>query len=184
MGQFLQIVLDFLKEYLVIWQVVYAGQLGCRWTLGKHIKNLKPGFYFYCPVIQHIETTASCYQEVDTIIQSFTVKDGKSVHLSANVGYTLYNAAKWYTEVYNFDSTIERAIRRHLFTMLHAHDYEEIRVSIPDLAQNLRDAIHAQATDWGVKIHIVSLTDFVSAPTYRVLNEVPNSITSLQQTGG
>lgn len=171
MGQFLQIILDFLREYLVIWRVVYAGQLGCRWTLGKHTKNLKPGFYFFCPVLQHIETTASCYQEVDTLLQTFTTKDGKSVSMSANVGFTLYNAAKWYTEVWNFDSTCERAIRGHLFLMLHALDYDEIRTSIPALADTLRDRIHEQATEWGVRIKQVRLTDFVLAPTYRVLNE-------------
>lgn len=174
MGQFLQIILDFLKEYLVIWRVVYKGTMGCRWTLGKYTKNLKPGFYFFLPVFQHIETTPSCYQEVDTLVQTFTTKDGKSVSLSANVGYTIYNAAKWYTEVYNFDSTAERAIRGHLFIMLHALDYDEIRESLPALSELLRDAIHDEATEWGVRIKKVRLTDFVSAPTYRVLNEVPN----------
>jgi regulator of protease activity HflC (stomatin/prohibitin superfamily) len=174
MGQFLQIILDFVREYLVIWRVVYKGNMGCRWTLGKYTKNLKPGFYFFLPIVQHIEFTPSCYQEVDTLIQTFSTRDGKSVSISANVGYTIYNAAKWYTEVYNFDSTIERAIRKHLFRLLHALDYEDIRASIPALSVVLRDAIHAQATDWGVRIHEVGLTDFVSAPTFRLLNEVPN----------
>jgi regulator of protease activity HflC (stomatin/prohibitin superfamily) len=174
MGQFLQIILDFLREYLVVWRVVYKGQRGCRWTLGRYVKDLKPGFYFFIPILQNIETTASCYQEVDTLIQTFSTADNRSVSISANVGYTLYNAAKWFTEVYNFDSTIERAIRGHLFVMLHALEYDDIRTSLPALSALLRDAIHEQATEWGVRIKQVRLTDFVSAPTYRVLNEVPN----------
>jgi regulator of protease activity HflC (stomatin/prohibitin superfamily) len=175
MGQFLQIIIDFLREYLVIWRVVYRGNMGCRWTLGKYTKNLRPGFYFFVPIFQHIEATPSCYQEVDTIIQTFTTADGKSVSLSANVGYTIYNAAKWFTEVYNFDSTIERAIRGHLFEKLHALSYDDIRKSIPALSGELRDAIHDEATEWGVRIRKVRLTDFVSSPTYRLLNEAPQT---------
>jgi regulator of protease activity HflC (stomatin/prohibitin superfamily) len=174
MGQFLQIILNFMREYLVVWRVVYKGQLGIRWTMGKWVKNLKPGFYFFLPIFQRIETTWACYQEVDTLTQTFSTKDGKAVSLSANVGYTIYNAAKYHTEVYNFDATIERAIRGHLFEILHSLDYEEIRTSIPALAGLLRDAVHQQATAWGVRIHQVRLTDFVSAPTYRLLNEVPS----------
>ncbi len=175
MGQFLQIILDFLKAYLVVWRVVYAGSMGCRWTMGKHTKNLKPGFYFFCPIFQQIDVTASCYQEADSIIQTFSTEDGKTISLSANVGYTVYNAAKWFTEVHNFDRTIERSIRRHLFRRLYSLEYAEIRRTIPSLAEELQKAIHAQATGWGVRIHEVGLTDFVSAPTYRILNEVSNT---------
>ena len=171
MGQAVQIIVDIIKEYLIPWKVVYSGQLGVRWTLGKHVRNLKPGFYFFAPVLQHIETTASCYQEVDCLVQTFTTPDGKSLSFSANVGYTIYNAAKYFTEVYNFDSTIERSIRGHIFEMLHALPYEEIRNSIPALREVLRDKIHEKATDWGVRIHQVQFTDFVFAPTYRLINE-------------
>lgn len=176
MGQFLQIIFDFLRNYFVIWRVVYAGQRGIRWTLGKWTKDLAPGFYFFCPVVQHIEVTWACYQEVDTMMQSFTTKDGVSVSVSANVGYSVYNAAKYYTEVYNFDSTIERMIRGHIFEVLHALTYDEIRDSLPALADLLRERIHQQATKWGVRIHRVRLTDFAKSPVYRLLNEVPNFI--------
>lgn len=174
MGQFLQILLNLIRDYLVIWRVVYQGQLGIRWTLGKHTKNLKPGFYFFCPIIQRIETSWACYQEVDTITQSFTTKDGMCVTISANVGYVIYNAAKYHTEVFNFESTIERKIRKVLFKVLHVLDYNEIRTSLPALAEVLRDEIHGASTNWGVRIVEVGMTDFVLAPAYRVLNEVPN----------
>ena len=171
MGQAVQIIVDIIKEYLIPWKVIYRGQLGVRWTFGKNIENLKPGFYFFMPVIQHIETTASCYQEVDCLIQTFTTSDDKSITLSANVGYTLYNAAKYFTEVYNFDSSAERRIRGHIFEMLYGLTYDEIRSSIPALRETLREKIHEKATEWGVRIHQVQFTDFVAAPTYRLLNE-------------
>lgn len=174
MGEFLRIIVDLVKEYFIPWHVIYQGRMGVRWTRGKHVRNLKPGFWFFCPVIQHIEDTGSCYQEVDCLLQTFTTSDDKSISLSANVGFEIYNAAKYHTEVYNFDSTIERAIRGHVFQILHALSYAEIRAAIPALSEDLRDKIHAQATDWGVRIKQVRLTDFVSAPTYRILNEAPN----------
>lgn len=174
MGQFLQILIDLVREYLIFWRTVYAGQRAVRWTLGRLTRDLKPGFYFFCPIIQHIETTWACYQEVDTLMQTFTTADGISVSLSANVGYEVYNAAKYHTKVYNFDTTIERMIRGEIFIGLHALTYDEIRGSLPALAEVLRDRIHAQATDWGVRVKQVRLTDFAKAPVYRVLNEVPN----------
>ncbi len=178
MGQFLQIIVNLIREYAVPWRAVYAGQRGIRWTFGKWTRDLAPGFWFYAPIIQHIETTWACYQEVDTALQTFTTRDNISVSLSANVGYTVYNAATYYTKVYNFDQTIERAIRGHLFEILHALEYEEIRTSLPALSQVLRDKIHAQATTWGVRIHHVRMTDFVRTRAYRILNEVPNFVIS------
>ena len=176
MGQFLQIILNFLREYAVPWVTVYEGQLGIRWTLGRWVKNLRPGFHFYCPIIQHIETTWACYQEVDTLVQTFTTADGVSVAVSANVGYEVYNAAKYYTRVYNFDSTIERAIRVHLFNVLHALEYEQIRDSLSEICEAVKGALHEQATNWGVRIKRVGMTDFVKVRTFRVMNEVPNFV--------
>ncbi len=179
MGEFLRIIIEWVTNYLIIWRVVWLGEMGCRWTKrGQNVANLKPGFYWFCPIIQKIETTPSCYQEVDTILQTFTTPDGKGVTLSANVGYTIYNAAKFFTEVHDFDDTIERAIRGHNFEMLYALDYADIRAALPTLTQDLRERIHEQSTKWGVRIHQVRLTDFVSAPTYRVLNEAPKFILS------
>lgn len=176
MGQFLQILLDLARDYLIIWRVVYAGQIGCRWTLGCYTKNLRPGFYFFCPIIQNIESTAACHQEVDTLLQTITTRDGKSVSVSANVGFDIYNGAKYYTKVWNFDASIERMIRGHIFGPLFALTYDEIRESVPALAEVLRDQIHAQATEWGVRIKYVRFTDFVSAPTYRILNEANSMV--------
>lgn len=176
MGDFLRVIFQFITDYFIVWRVIYAGQLGCRWTLGEHTKNLKPGFYFFCPIIQNIEEVWACYQEVDTVMQTLTTPDGKTVTLSANVGYTIYNAAKYHTEVHDFDDTVERAIRGHTFELLYGLNYADIRETLPALAQDLRGKIHEQSTTWGVRIHQVRLTDFVNAPTYRLLNEAPNFV--------
>jgi regulator of protease activity HflC (stomatin/prohibitin superfamily) len=180
MGQFLQILLDLAREYVIFWRVVYKGQLGIRWTLGKHVKNLKPGFYFFMPIFQHIETTWACYQEVDTITQTFTTPDEKSVSISANVGYIILDAAKYHTEVYNFDSTVERKIRKVIFATLHGMEYTEIRSRLPALSKEIERTLDEAAQGWGVRIIEAGLTDFVSAPAYRILNEVSNILFTSQ----
>lgn len=174
MGEFLRILIDLSRDYLVPWTTVYAGQQGIRYTFGRWVKKLEPGFHLYVPVIQRIENTWVVYQEVDTLMQTFTTKDGHAVVVSANVGYRVRDAAKLHTQVYNFDGTVERAIRVHIFRVLHILTYEEARSGLSELEKEIRRALNEQTREWGVKIVRVGITDFVKARAYRVVNEVPS----------
>lgn len=170
-------VVDLVKEYFIPFTIIYEGTRGVRWWKGQvQLNDLGPGFYFYVPYLHRIEATASCYQEVDTLVQQFTTKDGKTVSLSANVGYEVWNAALWWTRVYHFDTTVERKIRKILFQCLQALTYDEIRDSLPALTEIIHERLQRKVYSWGVRIVEVEFTDFADTMVIRLLNETNTTV--------
>jgi regulator of protease activity HflC (stomatin/prohibitin superfamily) len=167
MGDFLLKAFEFLREFWPF-QTIDADEQGVRFTLGKHVKLLQPGLHMYFPWLQKIEAWPVTYQEVDCLLQSIETIDGVSVSLSANVGYTVYNAAKMRLNVHNFDLSLERAARVHLFATITNTPFKEIKETLDDVAEECRKALHKQTSEWGVRIKRVGLTDFVTASAYRL----------------
>lgn len=177
MSTFLMWLVNLIREYFIPFTIVYEGTRGVRWWLGKvQRRDLKPGFYWYVPYLHRIETTASCYQETDTMVQQFTTRDGVTVSLSANVGYEVWNAALWWTRVFNFDTTVERKIRKILFQCLQALTYEEIRDSLPALTEVIHESLQQKVHSWGVRIVEVEFTDFALTTVVRLLNETSTTV--------
>jgi regulator of protease activity HflC (stomatin/prohibitin superfamily) len=177
MSNFLMWLVQLLREYLIPFTIVHEGTRGVRWWLGKvNLRDLKPGFYWYVPYLHRIEVTASCYQEVDTLVQYLTFKCGTTVSLSANVGYEVWNAALWWTRVYNFDTTVERKIRKILFRCTRVMTYEEFVESVDAITAVTHDEIQKDVHRWGVRVVEVGFTDFAQTVVLRVLNEVGSTI--------
>jgi len=177
MGQFLMWVVQQFREYLFPVVIIYESTRGVKWWKGKvQLRDLDPGLYFYVPYLHKIIPVTSCYQEVDTMIQQFTTTDGVTLSLSANIGYEVWNAALWYTRVHNFDTTVERAIRKIIFAAIYKLTYEEVRDSLPALVETIHEAIQQKVHRWGVRIIEVQFTDFAKTRVIRLLNEPGNVV--------
>lgn len=177
MGNFLMWLVQLLWEYLFPVKTIPTGKRGARWWFGKICKkDLAPGVYMYVPYFHRIEDCWACYQEVDTLTQHLTTKDGVSVTFSANVGFTVFDAALWWTKIYNFDTTVERKIRKVLFTALLYLDYEDVRATLPVLVGLIHKQLQEHVSQWGVNIVEVGFTDFAKTKVYRLINEPGNFI--------
>ena len=171
MGEFLRIIIELIQAYLVPWTTVYADEQGVRFTLGKWWKTKGPGFHIYVPVLQKYDVYTVTYQEIDCLTQSLATSDGKRIIISCNVGYVVNDAGKMATRVENFDGTLERAARVHLFSVVQALNYESLRGTIDAVQKDVRKALNEQTREWGVKVRRVGITDLQEVRPIRLHND-------------
>lgn len=175
MGDFLKLVFEQLREYFIPFVVINSDEQGIRWTLGRprlllHGQGLfKTGLFVYCPLLQRVEKEIVTYQEIDCLLQTLDTSDRQPISLSCNVGYIIRNYMKWRTSVQDFDNSLERATRVHLFQVITNATLLETRQSLRLLEDQARKALQRQATDWGVRIVRVGLTDMTNALPLRLL---------------
>ena len=166
MGQLLQIVLDNLFKLWPV-RIIDCDCQGVRFTLGNPGELLQPGWYLHCPGLQKIEEWSVEYQELDCATQSVETSDGVAVTFSANVGYTIEDAAAMRTKVQNFDGTLERSLRGCLAKAVARMEYGELSEKREKIARWTLRTLRRESAEWGVTIKRVRWTDFTRSEQQR-----------------
>ena len=142
--------------------------MGIRYTLGKHVKKLEPGWYMYWPLIQDMGYMEVVTQVVDLRTQSCKTLDGKDVVVSGALQYRITNIEHALLNVQDLDkSLITLALGIilefvNVKTLEECHNIEELK---GDITKGLRD----KARGWGVKIENVYITDIGNSRNIRLL---------------
>lgn len=173
MAEVLRLIFTFLSEDVLPWTFVYPDEQAVRYTRGKKAKLLMPGIRWHLPGYQKMEKYIVSYQEVDCQVQYAETADGKTISFSANVGFVVLNAMKKAINVENFDLSLERAARRHLFKAVLARTWAEIKDQVEEIETTGRKGLNKQTLDWGTQIKVVGITDLAETPVFRVVNEAP-----------
>lgn len=125
------------------------------------------GGHWFVPGLQYIEEHVVVYQELDCQVQSVETKDGESVTFSANIGYAVVDLVKARTNVHDHETTLERALRGHLAAAIADVDFAMSKRDRKKLCTAAKAALKAEATEWGIDVQQVRLTDFVKAQQQR-----------------
>jgi regulator of protease activity HflC (stomatin/prohibitin superfamily) len=168
MGDFLRQILDHIKELWPI-RVVDPDHQGVLFDRGRTAISLAPGYHWFIPGIQRIETIAVVYQELDCQLQTVETLDGIAVTFSANIGFEVRDAARARTAVHDVDATLERSARGALGKFVTERKWSDLTGHASELVSDARKAVADDAAGWGVKIVRVRLTDFARSRIYRVL---------------
>lgn len=168
MGQLFQLILDNLYK-LWPFRVVDADEQGLRFNPNGTISLLKPGFHVFLPGLQRIETLNVVYQQLDCGIQNMETKDGISVSISFNVGYTVANAAQQIIQYYNFDHTLKLLTRGRVGELIHCYTYVELQQRLLEISNELLSTLRKEMAGSGVRIKDVRADDFGKSKMYRFL---------------
>lgn len=166
-----QWLLDRLMDWWPI-RLVDADEQGVKFTGGKKVTLLDPGWHFFWPKWERIEKVTVTYQEIDCLTQSLDTLDGYSITLSGNVGYEIRNAVKWRTEVQDFYNTVERRTRGLLAPVILSSKLEDLRAAetLSKLGETVLEDLKKHGSKWGVRFYSVSITDFTRARPIRLFN--------------
>jgi hypothetical protein len=139
-------------------------------------KVLRPGLYFHIPVIDHI--VIDYKQEKVLNLENISIPTvgahSKSMIISCNIRYELFDLYKAYTAVHDY----ERSLKDYTLSILAVYsrgkkydnwkDPKVISCLEKQVAEELRKLVTEK---WGLKIHRVYITDHVEGKVQRIMYE-------------
>lgn len=172
MGNVLSVLVEYI-HYLWPLRIIQMYEQGVRISFGTKVELLHPGWYLHFPFFQVIEGRASNYQMIDCPLQRIETLDGQTVSLSINVGYDVFDASLMAKLVHDFDHTLERLARVHLFHVITKSQYADLLGGTKELEREARKTLNQQTKEWGVRIVRVGFTDLARAKALSIMGEVP-----------
>lgn len=146
---------------------------GVRFWLGKDTKELSAGLYAFVPWFGSIEVVSVVPDVMDLGVHSVTTKDDKTITFSANVAYEIVDARAMWTKVQDFERSLARLAEGHMATRIREWTYAELIEQQKELERSLKGTLTTRASEWGVTILAVFLTDLVQARQYRLFGTSP-----------
>ena len=142
-----------------------------RTTLGKYVKLLGPGWYFYWPLIQTMQTIAVTPQVVDVRVQSVRTKDGTDLAIELAVRYRITNAASAQLKVLDYDRSLQNSSLVACVEYMGNIDIDDLLVD--DVNTKLTELVQKKAWGWGIDVQSVGITDLGKTTNIRVLGNTP-----------
>lgn len=165
-------ILQQLLNSLLCWlprpYFVNPDEAGVRITLGKHIKDLVPGWYVDIPLIHNFIKVNIALQGVRFAVQSVTTTDGIPLAVRGAVRYRINDARKAIFETDDFDKSLEAVAGGVIEQVISTKRYEELR-DRASLRTEIAKALRLAASGWGLRIQSVYLPDFTEVKNIRVL---------------
>lgn len=148
------------------WFIAVAPWERClRIRLGKHVKELGPGFYLKVPFVDRVYRQ-SVRRRLSVIRpQTLTTRDGRAISLSGAVGYTITDLKKLYNTLHDADDTIEAEVNSHIAEYVVTHDFAECRPAL--VQEHVRSKV--DLAQYGLSGQEFFLTNFAAVRTLRII---------------
>jgi len=143
-------------------------EAGVRMLLGKYVKKISPGIYFYWPLIQKIEYMEVQTQVVDLRTQSVRTADNKDIVVSGAIQYRIADIEKAVCNVQSVDDSLETLALGIILDFVNGKTMRELQ-KVDSLKQELRKGMAEACSGWGVKIEKVYITDIGCTQNIRLL---------------
>jgi regulator of protease activity HflC (stomatin/prohibitin superfamily) len=134
-----------------------------RFNIGQaRHQDLLTGLHFYIPGIQSIEAIHVRHQTKHLWKASIMTKDGQSVAVRSNFGYSIWSAWRMFTRVDDFEQTMMAEAEVALTTTIRNHDFIDLQTNMESVERDMIARIQPLAKKWGAKIHTFSITECVN----------------------
>ena len=158
-----------LRDFLPRKYFINSDEGGIRVTLGKYVKTLVPGWYYYWPVLQECRGIKVSPQLVDLRPQSALTNDLKDIVISGGIKYRVSDCCKAMLEVHDYDASIQTMALGIICEFMSEHDFVTITQDLCLLKDNILSGIREEATGMGLKIMKVYITDIGRTKNIRVM---------------
>src|SRR3990167_1845041 len=166
----MQGLLDFLQQLFTTlrpWVTITPWERGVRVRLGKYVKELEPGVHLVIPLVDEINTLNVVPQVINLPNQSVMTLDRRSVAVSGGVEYGIRNAKAAYTNVQDFDRSLQTLAMGIIAEYVATHTLADCRLE-PIRAEVLR-GIKEACRGWGLDVRRVYLTDLAEHRVIRLM---------------
>jgi regulator of protease activity HflC (stomatin/prohibitin superfamily) len=168
--EWLSELIQMVKDMFPWLYIVDPQEGGVRVTLGRRVKTLGPGWYFFWPIFQSCTKINVVPQVVDLRPQSGLTSDLKDIVISGGVRYKVIDARKAILNIDDYDKDICIMSLGIICDFVNKHPFGELK-DLDELAMIIRTGIAEEATGMGLKIMKVYITDIGSSRNIRMLGE-------------
>lgn len=146
---------------------VEPDEAGIRVTFGYRVKDLVPGWYWYCPLFQNVRKVNVVSQVIDLPEQILTSKDGKTAYISGGIVYSIKRPRKAILNVQDYDEAIQVMGMRYITQYVMKHDFEECK-EIVGVCKGIFEAVRRHGFKWGIEVEEAFLTDMAEGKVVRI----------------
>ena len=162
-------ILTYIRDWLPRKYFINPDEGGVRITLGKYVKTLVPGWYYYWPILQECRGINVAPQVVDLRPQSALTSDLNDLAISGGVKYKISDQRKALLEVQDYDKSIQTVALGIICEFISGHRFEDIVSDLAELRDIILSGIREEATGMGLKIMKVYITDIGRTKNIRML---------------
>ena len=134
---------------------------GVKFTLGKYVGIMEPGWRLIWPVFQSYVKIDLRVKAVDVPNQEAITKDNISVGVNAVIYYKVQDANKAVLEVENFYYAISQLAQTTMRNAVGQVDLDDLLSQRDRVSENIRKIIDDASDPWGIKVSNVELKDIV-----------------------
>lgn len=149
------------------WVVVMPWESAVRVWMGKHPTVIGPGVHLRVPIAHAVYKQSVRLRVMNLTVQTVTTRDGKTVTLSAAVGFVISDILMLYQSVHDFGNSLGNLVLSAIAEYVQSHDALECT------PQRIAPAV-ASALDgsrFGLSDMQVFITDFAFVRTYRFITD-------------
>lgn len=132
---------------------------GVKFTLGKYVGIMEPGWRLVFPVFQSYRKIDLRVKAVDVPNQEAITKDNISVSVNAVIYYKVAEAEKAVLEVENFYYAISQLAQTTMRNAVGQVDLDDLLSQRNRVSESIRAIIDKETDPWGIKVLNVELKD-------------------------
>lgn len=166
----MQALIDFIvKNLLAIWPVTRIDQWEHGLVVrGGHIqRTLGVGLHWRWPFVDVVKKWPANLIALDLPAASVTTRDGKSVAVSANLGYRVTSISLMWLNLWNSENTLAKITVGELASYCAGEDWAHLASERRKVETEIVQRLNERCSDWGILIESVRLTDLVATRGHR-----------------
>ena len=132
---------------------------GIKFSKGKFIKLLEPGWRFIIPIFESYKKVDIRTKAVDVPEQDTITKDNISVRVNAVIYYKIFDAGKALLEVENFYYAVSQLAQTTMRNAIGSVTLDELLIEREKLSESICKIIDEATDPWGIKVENVELKD-------------------------
>ena len=149
------------------WVVVMPWESAVRVWMGKHPRVIGPGVHLRVPIAHAVFKQSVRLRVMNLTVQTITTCDGKTVTLSAAIGFVISDILRLYESVHDFGNSLGNLTLSAIAAYVQEHNAKDCT---PALIQ-AEVAEHINGTRFGLSELQVFITDFAFVRTYRFITD-------------
>ena len=132
---------------------------GLKFSRGKFIKTLNPGWHIILPIFQSFKKVDIRTKVIDVPEQDTITKDNVSIKINAVIYYSIFDATKSVLSVENYNYAVSQLAQTTMRNIVGSVTLDELLTERESISTDICSIVDKATDDWGIKVLNVELKD-------------------------